>query len=208
MNAKNTLDHLLVNRYGEFELTDAVRPGPDLQVVPRQGFRISTYRDSHAGLEVPVLAAAVSRDSLFDLFLDLLDPLGQIVNVVLETSHESSGNRHRDLFRSHIDLPVLKSHFYEFEEMLLNDGCTGVAVVSRSRPIEVQFDEHKLLIAYARDLGPFARILAQGGVVRDDHLKLISEGEHLHTTDPTYSVAFKQLCQRLGVGGATERVNW
>src|SRR4051794_8557325 len=137
-----------VDQYGAFRLTNAVRPSLDLQVVPRQGYRVNTYRDAKAGLEIPVLAAAVSRESLFDLFLELLDPLGEVVDVVLETSHNAHSGRHSDLYREQIDLPVLKSYFCEFEDLLLDDGCTGVAVVAAGEPIEVQFDEHKLLIVY------------------------------------------------------------
>src|SRR5262245_53602357 len=132
----------MVDRYGDFFLTDAIRPAPHLPVVPRQGFRIGTYREPSSRLEVPVLAAAVSRERLFDVFLSLLGPLGPTVDVVLETSHHSDGRGHRDLLREHIDLPVLMSHFCDFEDLLLNDGCTGVAVIANGAPMEVQFDEH------------------------------------------------------------------
>ncbi len=206
--SKKLAAHLHVDQYGDFRLTDAVRPSLDLQVVPRQGFRIDTYRDRRAGLQVPVLAAAVSRERLFDLFLALLGPLGEVVDVVLETSHDSDGASHRDLYREHIDLPVLMSHFCDFEDLLLNDGCTGVAVISTDEPMEVQFDEHKLLVVYARDLEPFERILRQAAVERDDALQLITEGEHLHSTEPHHSEMFEQLCYRLGIGAAVEPVNW
>jgi hypothetical protein len=199
-------EHLRVSRYGDFELTDAIRPSLDVQVVPREGFRIDNYRDKRAGLEVPALVAAVSRERLFELFLELLEPLGPVVDLVLETSHESAGTGHRDLYRHFIDTPVLVSQFYDFEDLLLNDGCTGLAVVSKDRPMEVQFDEHKLLVVYARNLAPFTRILLQAGLKRDDKLKLITEGEHLHTTDPRHSLAFQDLCCRLGVADAVERV--
>jgi len=192
--------HLLKDQYGKFRLTDAIRPSLDLQVVPREGFRMEVYRDEVVGLCVPVMAAAVSRERLFDVFLDLLEPLGEVVDVVLETSHDSNGGSHRDLYREQIDLPVLKSYFCDFEELLLHDGCTGVAVISASGPMEVQFDEHKLLVVYARDLEPFERILRQAGIPRNDKLKLITEGEHLHSTDPAYVDAFEQLSYRLGVG--------
>jgi hypothetical protein len=177
-------------------------------VVPRQGFRVDVYRDANAGLRVPVLAAAVSREQLFDTFLTLMAPLGEAVDVVLETSHHSDGSGHKDLHREHIDLPVLMSHFCDFEDLLLNDGCTGVAVIARSEPMEVQFDEHKLLVVYARDLAPFARIMHECGVAQDDGLKLITEGEHLHSTDPRYFDQFEQLCCRLGIGEPAEHVNW
>jgi hypothetical protein len=208
VSAEKLTAHIQVDRYGDFHLTEAIRPSLDLQVVPRHAFRIDVYKDEAAGLKIPVLAASLSRERLFDLFLALLEPLGEMVDVVLETSHESTGSGHRDLYREHIDRPVLESYFCEFEDLLMNDGCTGVAVIATKGPMEVQFDEHKLVIVYAHDLKPFGRILRKGGVPRDDKLKLITEGEHLHTTDPRYLSSFEQLCQRLGVGQAAEHVNW
>lgn len=208
MSSKQLAAHLQVDRYGDFQLTDAIRPSLDLQVVPREGYRIETYKDARASLRVPVLAAAVSRERLFDLFLTLLDPLGEVVDVVLETSHENTQAGHRDLYREHIDRPVLESHFCDFEDLLLNDGCTGVAVIGTREPMEVQFDEHKLLIVYAQRLDEFERLFRAAGIPRDDRLKLITEGEHLHTTDPKYQGVFEQLCYRMGVGTAAERVSW
>src|SRR5574340_876425 len=77
VNPEKLAAHLQIDRYGKFWLTDAVRPSLDLQVVPREGYRIETYRDVRARVEVPVLVAAVSRERLFDLFLELLEPLGE-----------------------------------------------------------------------------------------------------------------------------------
>lgn len=208
MSAEKLAAHLQVDRYGDFWMTDAIRPGPQLPVVPRQGFRIDVYRDAKAGLEVPVLAAAVSREKLFEIFLDLLDPLGPVVDVVLETSHHTEGATHRDLVREQIDLPVLLSHFYDYEELLLHDGCTGTAVISSTEPMEVQFDEHKLLVVYGQDLEPFERILRQHRIDRDDTLKLITEGEHLHSSQPEQFDRFEQLACRLGVCEAAEQVRW
>lgn len=200
------VDHLRKNRYGNFTLTDAIRPALFRRVVPRQGFRIETYRDAKAGFTVPVLAAAVSREHLFDVFLDLLDPLGDMCDVVLETSHDTDDSRHVDYFREQIDTPILKSHCCDFEDLLCNDGCTGLAVLSGVEPMEVQFDEHKLLVVYAADLGPFRRILESFGIDQDDTLKLISEGEHLHSSDPRFRADFDQLAYRLGVEQGVERM--
>lgn len=207
MNSKQLAAHWRTDRYGAFQLTGAVRPGPSVPVVPREGFRLDEFRDNGMGLRVPVLAAAVSREKLFDIFLDLLSLLGPTVDVILETSHQSPSGSHRDLFREGIDLPVLMSHFCDFEDLLLNDGCTGVAVISTSQPFEVQFDEHKLLVVYALDLEPAECVLRQHDVPRVDNLRLLTEGEHLHSTDPRHLDAFEQLCCRLGVGEPAERVN-
>lgn len=200
--------HLQKDRYGDFALTEAVRPAPALDVVPQEGYRMGMYEDPASQLRVPVLAAAVSREQLFDVFLALLAPLGDLVDVVLETSHQSRGGKHRDLHREQIDLPVLESYFCDFEDLLLNDGCTGVAVISATMPIEVQFDEHKLLIIYAPDLKEFEAILRDAGLRRNDSLKLISEGQHLHRSDDRHVAAFQQFSYRLGVGEAAQPVNW
>jgi hypothetical protein len=208
VNPQQLAAHWQIDRYGDFWLTDAVRPAPERPVVPREGFRIDCYRNAAARLRVPLLAAAVSREKLFDVFLDLLPPLGPTVDVVLETSHATGGAGHRDLFREDIDLPVLMSHFCDFEDLLLHDGCTGVAVISTAVPMEVQFDEHKLLVVYAHDLEPAERVVRQHGLSRDDRLKLLTEGDHLHSSDPRHIEAFDRLCCRVGVGEPAERVNW
>jgi hypothetical protein len=192
--------HLSVNSYGSFTLTNAIRPGENLPVRPRQGYRVDVFRDRRAKLRLPMLSAAVSAESLFDTFLALLEPLGDEVHVVLESSHGADSDEHTDLRRSHIDRPVLASHFCDFEELLTHDGCTGVAVLADRAPMEVQFDEHKLLHVYAPNLRPFRRVLRAHGVRRRKLLPLISEAEHLHHTTDDYAESFRQLALRVGVG--------
>lgn len=191
--------HLGIVRYGDFVLTDAVRPSYDLQVVPSQGFRHDVYNDADNKTSVPVLMAAASNDRLFETFIELLDPLGYEVDVVLETSHQRSDKGHVDLYREHIDLPVLKSILYEYEDLLLNDGCTGIAVLNPNIPQEVQFDEHKLLIVYGDNLGDYESILKCGGVNCREEMKFITEAEHVHSSSDYYRDQFEELKLRLGM---------
>lgn len=191
--------HLRVGRYGNFALTDAVRPSFGLEIVPREAYRRDVYRDPETGNTMPVLAASVSSERLFEIFMGLLDPLGDEVDVVMESSHESEPGAHADLYREHMDTVILKSVLYDFEELLLNDGCTGLAALNPGGPMEVQFDEHKLLFVYAHDLEPFEAVLIEAGLRRDDTLKFISEAEHLHSTDDVYRDQFEELRYRLGI---------
>src|SRR5215471_1803842 len=140
--------HLGVARYGDFELTDAVRPSYGLEVVPSGGFRHDTYRDDETKSNVPVVMAAVTKSRLMETFIELLTPLGDVVDVVLETSHNQQNRGHTDLYREHIEMPILQSTLWDFEDLLINDGCTGIAVLNPNIPQEVQLDEHKLLIVY------------------------------------------------------------
>jgi hypothetical protein len=191
--------HLGVVRYGDFVLTDAVRPSYDLQVVPSQGYRHDVYRDEESRASVPVLMAAASNQHLFETFMDLLDPLGFEVDVVLETSHNRENRGHVDLYREHIDLPVLKSILWDFEDLLLNDGCTGIAVLNPGIPQEVQFDEHKLLIVYGENLAPFEDVLGERNVKCNDQMKFITEAEHVHSSSDHYLQQFEELKMRLGM---------
>jgi hypothetical protein len=191
--------HLGVVRYGDFMLTGAVRPSYDLQVVPCQGFRHDVYRDEESKSSVPVLMGAASKEHLFEVFMDILDPLGSEVDVVLETSHNREAKGHVDLYREHIDLPVLKSILWDYEDLLVNDGCTGVAVLNPALPQEVQFDEHKLLIVYGNQLQQYERIFASRDVYCNDQMKFITEAEHVHSSNETYAEQFEELRIRLGI---------
>jgi hypothetical protein len=191
--------HLGIARYGGFMLTEAVRPSYDLQVVPRAGYRYDSYVDPQTGVKIPVLMAAASREMLFDLFIDLLDPLGQEVDIVLETSHARAGRGHDDLYREHMDLPVLKSVLCDYEQLLLDDGCLGIAALNPGVPLEVQFDEHKLLIMYGQELGDFEETIAGYGLKRDDSLKFITEAEHVHSSRDEFAEVVEEMKYRLGV---------
>ena len=191
--------HLAIQRYGRFTLTDAIRPSYDLKVTPRQGYRHDFYIDEETKTKVPVLMAAASREILFDIFMELIEPLGCEVDVVLETSHNRESAGHTDLYREHIDLPVFKSMLWDFEDLLMNDGCTGMAVLNPAIPQEVQFDEHKLLIVYGNPLGAYEDIFRRFGIPKDDKIKFLTEAEHVHSSSDKYFQTFDELKMRLGM---------
>lgn len=191
--------HLGVRRYGSFLLTEAVRPSYDLKVIPRQGYRHDAYHDTDSNTKLPVIMAAASHENLFELFIEMLEPLGNVVDVVLETSHNRDNSGHVDLYREHMDMPVLLSTLWDFEDLLTNDGCTGIAVLNPSIPQEVQFDEHKLLIVYGEKLQAYEKILETYGVLSDDEIRFITEAEHVHSSSEQYAQQFEELKMRLGM---------
>lgn len=199
--------HMGIRTYGVFELTDAIRPAYDLRIVPKQGFRHDEYVDETNGSKTPVVMASASREVLMDLFLELIEPLGQVVDVVLETSHRVDTS-HQDLYREHIDMPVLKSTLLEFEELILNDGCTGIAVINPAKRQEVQLDEHKLLIAYGEPLTDYERVLIDGDVYPDEGLRFITEAEHVHSSSERLYDEFEILKTRLGMDSEGEVGAW
>ena len=200
--------HLATLTYGNFTLTDAVRPSLDLTVIPKQGYkyeklplRSSTTLSSriYSRCLMPILAASVSLEQLFETFMDLLDPLGDSVSAVLETSHRYAGAWRTGLQREHIDLPVLKSFLYEHEDLLLHDGCTGISVCAPKLRAKVKFDEHKLIFVCAKSLVPFEKILRQHHVPLNETMNLLTDAEHVHITRDEYFRRFKTLHMLLGM---------
>jgi hypothetical protein len=191
--------HMKVSRYGSFMLTDAVRPSYGLDIVPSAGFRHDTYRDEQSKQDVPVVMAAASRERLFETFMELLDPLGPVVDVVLESSHHYPSVGQQDLYREHIDMPILQSILIDYEDLLVNDGCTGIAVLNPTTPQEVQFDEHKLLIVYGKKLTPFESVLIDAGLNCREEMRFITEAEHVHSTNDDYIGLFEEFKMRLGI---------
>ena len=194
-------------------LTQAVRPAQKPMFPLREGYRVEIYKDPELGLRMPVLTAAISADKLFPVVFDLFKPLGEVVDFILESSHEisaaSEGAAVANTWeRTDIDLPVLTSILCDYEDLLLNDGCTGIAVLNADRDYEVHFDEHKLLYLYGPDLKQFEAILKQHGIVREDDLIVVTEEEHIHSTSDEHYEQMQELRQVVGVEDEVESALW
>jgi hypothetical protein len=195
-------------------LPGAIRPAPGIRTPLREGYRVEVYRDSDLGIRIPVLTAAISADRLFPVFLDLLAPLGEDVDFILESSHDAlpdrEGTSPKPLTweRESIDLPVLTSTLLDYEDLLVHDGCTGVAVLNPDRELEVHFDEHKLLYLYGPKIGGFESILRSHGIFREDDLILVTESEHIHCTLDEYLDKFSELRHVIGIEDGVERAHW
>jgi hypothetical protein len=186
------------DQFGSFRLTHAIRPTASNGVRPVQGFRYDKYHDQEYRTEIPVIMAAASGEILFPLFVQLVQRLGETVDVVLETSHEHESTGHRDLYREQIELPILTSALWDYEDLLLNDGCTGIAVINSRTPQEIQFDEHKMLILYGQPLETFEQILEEFEIPFTPEIRFITEGEHVHASSAEYLEEFQRLAACLG----------
>jgi hypothetical protein len=83
--------------------------------------------------------------------------------------------------------------------MLMNDGCTGLAVLNPGIPQEIQFDEHKLLIVYGDQLDEYERAFRERSVRCDEQMHFITEAEHVHSSSDVYTRQFEELRTRLGM---------
>jgi hypothetical protein len=54
VNSQKLAAHWQTDRYGAFRLTEAIRPGLALPVLPQEGFRFDFYHDRAKGLRIPM----------------------------------------------------------------------------------------------------------------------------------------------------------
>jgi hypothetical protein len=191
-----------------FSFSQAAYPAEEINVGFSNGYRKSVFTDSLTQQDIPMLAITVSKESVFDIFLQLTDILGDTVDVILESSHGSKISKHIDLHREEIDLPILQSYLQEFEEVISNDGCSGVAVMAKGRPMEVQFDEHKVIVVYAQNIGDFEKVLLSNKIPRNDAIPLVNDFEHFHSTTDEFENQFNQLTEILGCSEPAESNSW
>lgn len=198
LNDEEMETHLNIVKYGDFVLTDAVRPS--LEVVPQQGYKKAVYVEP--GLEVPVLLISASKEILFELFMETIDLLGnKSLGVVLETSHSSEDGSHSHLINESVDAIALKSNLYDFEELLIEDGCAGIVVINFRRKIEVQFDEHKIISFYnwTQVAEETTNLMKEYNIPFLPEMKMITDAEHVHSSSEELLEQFEKLKDILGV---------
>ena len=169
--------------------------------MPSAGFRHDMYRDEENRTNVPVLMAAVTKSRMIESFIALIEPLGDVVDVVLETSHGTGATATPICTANTSTCRSCRARCGTSKTCLMNDGCTGIAVLNPSIPQEVQLDEHKLLIVYGKDLTAYERTLIEGRVPCREDMRFITEAEHVHSTCERYVQEFEELKMRLGMDG-------
>ena len=195
--------------YGDFQLTNAIQLEENSTIIPMQGYRVYTSNET-----MGVMIASITRPKILDIFNECLDLFGKgaVVDVVLETSHDRSQtplatskispNSDDDPYYSGtVDLPVLQSHLMDYDDLLLDDGCTGIAIRDNEKNDQffVELDEHKLLEVRPWGVAMLEKILRRHGIPNRPHMKFIDAGKHTHDTTDNYRAQSQELAWKLGL---------
>lgn len=124
------------------------------------------------------------------------------MDVILETSHDHVDTNHDDIdCGEDVDSVSLRSKLWDFEDILTNDGSTGIAVINSQRSQEIQLDEHKMLIIYGqtrKSLMPFQEIFEGVNIKNIPDLSFVSEYFHIHQSTDEYREKFHELRRSFG----------
>ncbi len=160
-----------------------------------EGYRRQFYHDDVHHEKIPMLIAAISSPRLFSAFLSLSDLLGPTVDVILESSLPLA--EESQYLREQIDLPVLQSILWDYEDLLMGDGHTSVAILNQDRSLELQLDEHKLIAVYSESFQAIETALSEWQIPVDEQLTLVTEQPHQHGTSDEFPELFEKFVRQL-----------
>jgi hypothetical protein len=184
-------------RFGTFTLPPAVVVFKIGSKVPVEGYRVQKSLLPNGRCRYQVTVAA-SAEKILDLFDALLMCLGEYCHVVVQDFGIPEAYE-VDYFAFQKDMVIVRSIFYDFEELLLNDGFMGLAVYNEAVPAEVQLTQHKIIQIFALDLKPFRQVLNRYRIEENPELKFLFEDFHLHLEKEDDRIVLQSLKERLGV---------
>lgn len=151
-----------------------------------------------SGKSIPVAVAAVSAPKLMGMLEGVLQKFSEAgcetVNVEIFSSRPEGDDRGGAWKREDIDIPVLASALEEYQELLLNDGLSGIAICSQQLEFELVFDEHKLFAFYGNPLLA-QEILREHGIELKPEMQFLTEAEHIHNSRTEFGDQFARLAQ-------------
>lgn len=178
--------------------TDAVRPRQSMPMIDR--YKITHIRQPD-GFEVPTLIASLSREKLYDVFLEMVGTLKSEVVLMIHTSHDLDDHENPvELQRDEIELFMVESWLAnnDFENFLTHDGCIRVSVCNEDSSCQIDLDEHKLLYVFA-NMKSAVRILERRKIARRDAIKVVSAVPHVHFTADEFEDELRRFKEMTGM---------
>lgn len=156
-------------------------------------YRTDVYRDDAGGQDLYELEAAVPSGALVSVFFKCLEHLDDVVDVVIESTHDSSitdwnsAEPHPcELFlREYLEKPALLEMLASYERWLFFDGMSAIAVYGSEAagfgsPAEIKLGDDKVLYIISDDLSDFQAIMEEYGIRLNPNVTFVSDGAHIH----------------------------
>jgi len=164
---------------------------------PLEGYAQDEWEGSEHWPRTPVLHIAATSEKIIDLFRELLDPLGDDVRVFLKTQHGCYGHKMRQAMRGSIERIVLESTILDYEDFLLHDGWSSIAVQDLASTIEVRLPQSKMMVVYARQCDPFVDTLHRFDLHRLPTCPDLLPGQYGCTSEKCFEDQFEEICSDL-----------
>ena len=144
------------------------------------GFAHITYCDPNTKISTSGIRAVVPHDELFNVFEEVVWRLGSHVEVMLETSHDSSDS-YKVIQVEPNDRRKSMQTLSQYRDLIINDPQTGVALRNTNgEEIHIRFD--KTLQCFGSPLlEEFIKILGQKDIALRQDMDFTSRDKDTHT---------------------------
>ncbi len=192
-------------------LSGACVPGTNRSFAFEPGFRTGIYYDEVSDKDLDELEAAVPAEALAAVFLRCLENLDDIVDIVIESAHETEVARWQssepfpsELFLAEqVEKTVLLEMLANNKPWLICDGMSAIAVYGSdvagvSDPTEIMLRDDKVIHVYAENSRLFLEIFDMYGVPSNPNVAFVSDGAHVHFTSEKLKAKTRELIAYLG----------
>lgn len=193
-----------------FELPGAVSLDSSREVL-RSGYKLAIDSSQNPTIDIAIpLIVAQSKEQILPTFYRLLDFVAgrkAHVEFFVDSFTQEDHNARTSLWTPEINPRDLKKTLRQYEDLMLNDGHHAYAVAIPSAGIEIQLDDHKLILIYAdsdKIQVKLTEFLEHVGIDHDPTLPLIVDKDHHHHTQVHHRSAMEQLVRELGLSDAEE----
>lgn len=162
-----------------------------------EGYEISPSKTFPCGIDMLI---AASKERIMDVLTDCMNLMGEEVQPTFR-QYSDTDNTAREFWKPSIDVPILESAFFEFEDVILDDGMSDIGLITLDGGIGLRMLGDKLISisGMRRDLKAFSTIMQNYKIPQIKHLETIRD----HRVDLTYSPElyqrFQQLTEYLGM---------
>lgn len=169
---------------------------PSSLVLP-EGYVRTTERQGPA--VIVRLTVATTAEKLLELLLEALAFMGDDIKIVIQSTREHCMRGFETAFP---DPVMIESAFRTYDDVLLGDAYTGVAIVDEIAPAEIRLDEHKTLVVH--NAPRFERFLRAQQIPTRETMPFVADVTHDHLADPELDERFDTLLTDIGADGG----NW
>lgn len=171
------------NVYGNFMLTDAVRPVnhyglfSQKAVIPREGFGVTKCYTGADYIPLPAMRIAITAEAVADLFTELVNVLGPEQTVTTYNHPDPNPNKHTAKqmeTMNDVSPRQLSKIVHMYSDFIVNDGMLTLETTIPDYCVRLARD--KSILLYGLSLNPFQQVLSNFGLRKMDNFRTILDG--------------------------------
>ena len=182
---------------GDFVLTGAAIPAPEIQAPPSEGYRQYPHEGYFKINGGSIVVASVSAEKMRGLMLSFIELLGDTASISF-TDYHSDAKHIVDYIAYNRDAYMVANVLDNNWRMILNNADIVTSLFSTEIKVEIVLSQAKTVHIHAVETAPFVRCLRDYGLSEKPDMHFIYEDAHYLYSDAAVSGEFFQMVKSFG----------